>query len=231
MSACLDRSRVNERCDWTESPAALDLADWPQQVHLYKDTELADELAIRYADRQFKERYGHYGRGGLIEDGRFRERCTDSLLVSIAATHRLPLETVKQARARGYRDARWDAGVLLSFASLYGLLAWVVVRKMSRGFLADEQRAALVVSLLTSIPVALLGFQLFSIWGGTLEAFRIGNGHMSTYRAAKSPWPSHSMSLLVGAVTIFLLITVLYYWLESRRHRSARRPASEQKPT
>jgi hypothetical protein len=59
---CLDRARVNTRCEWDEqSVRALDLNDWSQLRHLYQDVELAEELAIRYADEVHKERFGFDG--------------------------------------------------------------------------------------------------------------------------------------------------------------------------
>ncbi|HWC74405.1 MAG TPA: hypothetical protein VG454_10760 [Gemmatimonadales bacterium] len=47
------------------------------------------------------------------------------LTVVIAAAHDLPRDKVDAARARGSRDWRWDAGVLVPFLGLYGWLAWI----------------------------------------------------------------------------------------------------------
>jgi hypothetical protein len=173
--ACLDRARVNTRCDWDEnSVRALALNDWSQQRHLYEDVELAEELAIRYADAVHKERFGFDGHGGLIENGRLRDRCMAALVSTIAAAHDLPVERVKQARLRGYRDPRWDVGVLLSFTGLYGLIAWRIVRRISRRFPVDDGWPALIAPLLASVPVGMAAFQFFILWGGGLEAIRLG---------------------------------------------------------
>jgi hypothetical protein len=220
VTGCLDRTRVNAQCEWSpESTSALDLTDWSKQLHLYKDVELAEELAIRYADTVHKERFGFDGHGGLIENGRLRDRCMAALMSAIAARHDLPLGRVEQARARGYRDARWDLGVLLSFACLFGLFAWIIAWAISRRFPVDEGWPALITPLLASVPIGIAALQLFTLWGAGLEAFRLGNGHVSSYRAAKSPWPAHSAALLIAGVTVFLLIAGLHYWLETRRHR------------
>ena len=214
ITGCLDRTRVNTKCEWPpESVRALDLNDWPQQRHLYADVELAEELAIRYADAVNKARTGYTGHGGLIDGGRLRDRCMASLTSAIAATHDLSVERVEQARARGYRDPRWDVGVLLSFACLYVFLAWMIVRAISRRFPADEGWPALAAPLLLSFPVSILAFQLFTLWGGTLEIIRLGNGHVSSYRAAKSPWPAHSATLLVAGVMVFLLVGGVHHWV------------------
>src|SRR5262249_16762608 len=43
LSGCLDRTRVNTRCEWNHEPVrSLDLRDWPQQRHLYEDVALAE---------------------------------------------------------------------------------------------------------------------------------------------------------------------------------------------
>jgi hypothetical protein len=219
MVACLDRARVNARCEWDEQVVrTLDLNDWSQQRHLYEDVELAEELVIRYADAVYKERFGFEGHGGLIENGRLRDRCMAALMTTIDVTHNLPMERVEQARSRGYRDPRWDFGVLLSFAGLYGFIAWTVVGAMSRRFPVDDGWPALIAPVIASVPIGMAAFQLFTLWGGGLEAIRLGNGHVSSYRAAKSPWAGHGAALWIAGVTVFLLIAGIHYWLQ-KRHR------------
>src|SRR5262245_30460688 len=145
LSACLDRTRVNTRCEWNqETVRSLDLSDWPQQRHLYDDVALAEELAIRYADTVHKGRYGFEGHGGLIESGRLRDRCMATLTAAIATTHNMTLDDVQRARARGYRDVRWDVAVLVSFTCLYAGLAWLILRAIARRFPIDEGWPALV---------------------------------------------------------------------------------------
>jgi hypothetical protein len=220
VSGCLDRTRVNEQCQWRpDSAGALDLTRANEQRHLYDDVELAEELAIRNADAIYKQRFGSYGHGGLIENGRLRERCMASLLSAVAAAHELRVEQVEHARARGYRDPRWDLGVLLSFGCLYGLLAWQIVRALSRRFPPDEGGEGLIASLLVSVPAGLTAFQLFMLWGGAFEAVRLGNGHVSSYRMARNPWPAHSGTLLIAGIMVFLLIAGLHHWRVSRHRR------------
>ena len=224
VSGCLDRTRINARCEWSrDSTGAIDLNDRTQQLHLYKDIEIAEELAITYADTTYKERFGYYGHGGLIGNGHLRDQCMATLMSTIAATHDLSLERVEQARAFGYRDVRWDIGVLLSFGCLYGLIAWTIVRRIARRFPVDEGWPAFVAPLLASVPVGTAAFGLFALWGGALEAFRIGNGHVSSYRAAKSPWPAHSAALVMAGIVVFLLIGGLHHWFN---HRSLGRRGS-----
>jgi len=73
---------------------------------------------------------------------------------AVASVHELPLERVEQARARGYRDWRWDAGVLVSFACLYGVLVWIGGGVVVRRFPREEGLSALLIPLVASLPVA-----------------------------------------------------------------------------
>ena len=207
LTACLDRTRVNSRCEWSpDSLRALDSSNWLQQRHLYADVELAEELAIRYADAKYKERTSFYGHGGLIDGGRLRDSCMASLVRSVAQAHSLTAEQVERARARGYRNPLWDAGVLLSFVGIYGLLAWLVAGQLTRRIPPEEDGLAIIAPLLLSLPIGILAYQFFAIWGGALETCRLGNGHVSSYRSAKPPWPQHSVALVTGAVVVFLIV-------------------------
>ena len=216
--ACLDRARVNTRCEWAfEVARPLDINDWPQQRHRYEDVAIAEDMAIRYADTVHKERVGSEGHGGLIEGGRLRERCMATLVSAIASTHQLTVDGVERARTRGYRDPRWDAAVLLSFACLYGLMAWTIVRAMARRLPAEDGWVAVAAPVLASLPIAVAAVQLFALWGAFWEVMRLGNGHVSSYRSARNPWAAHGAELWGAAVLIFLVAVAL-------RHR--RSPAS-----
>ena len=89
------------------------------------------------------------------------------LMSTIGATHNLPAERVEEARARGYRDPRWDLGVLLSFGCLYGCLAWLIVRAISHRFPIEDGWPAIIAPVLASLPVAIAAFQLFALWGSS----------------------------------------------------------------
>src|SRR5262245_21034373 len=217
LTACFDRTRVNTRCEWSpESAGALDLSDWPQQRHLYEDVALAEELAIRYADTMHKERYGFAGHGGLIEGGQLRDRCMAGLISAIATAHEMPEDQVRQARARGYRDIRWDVGVLISFTFLYAVLAWLILRRIARRFPIDEGWPAFVAPLVAAVPVGTAAFQLFLLWGSGLEAIRLGNGHVSSYRSSKPLWSQDKGELWIASIVAFLMIAALHRYATRR---------------
>lgn len=220
-AACIDHTRINNNCIWNpERVRDLDFSQWPQQRHLYDDVAIAEEIAIRHADAVHKERFGSFGHGGLIENGALRDRCMATLMNAIAATHDLPLDRVEQARARGYRDPRWDLAVLLSFVCLYGIAAWTVARAISRRFPTEDGGwFARVVPLLASIPIGIAGVQLFALWGAVSESIRVGNGHVSSYRSAKSPWADHQPAIVLAAVALYAVVAARRYSIERRRSR------------
>jgi hypothetical protein len=210
--ACLDRTRVNNRCEWApEAARPLDTGDRDQQRHLYDDVAIAEEVAIRSADAVHKQRFGTDAHGGLIDGGRLRDRCMAGLMTAIAAAHDLPLDRVERARADGYRDHRWDAGVLLSFTALYGIIAWALVLALSRRVPVDDGWFALAAPALASLPVGLAAVQLFALWGAMWEVVRVGNGHISRYRSAQSPWAAHRAEVWAAAMAVFLVVALLRY--------------------
>ena len=42
------------------------------------------------------------------------------------------------------------------------------------------------------------------------------NGHVSSYRAAKPPWPGYGPELMIAAVAIFLMVFGLERWARGR---------------
>lgn len=216
-AACIDRSRVNARCEWNgEAVTTLDLTDRELESHLDRDVELATELAVRYADTVHGQRFGYDGHGGLIEGGDLRNRCMATLLAAVANTHDVSLDRVVAARARGRRPMIWDAMVIVLFALMYGGISWVIVRALARQFPAGDGWPALVAPSIASLGVSACGLPLFELWAMTLEMVRVGNDHLSGYRASWSPWDEHLAALYLGGILTFLAIAGFQY----RRNRS-----------
>jgi len=222
LTACLDRTRVNTLCQWNpETARPLDLNDWPQQRHLYEDVAIAEELAIQYADAVHMERFGFQGHGGLIEGGRLRDRCMASLVSAIAETHGITVERVEQARARGYREIRWDIGVLVAFLCFYLAAAWAIVGAISRRFPIDEGWPALIAPLVAAVPIGTAAFQLLSLWGAGLEAIRLGNGHISSYRSSAPLLSQHKGAFWIASVAVFVAIAALHRWTQTHHRHDA----------
>src|SRR5258706_9480862 len=77
----IDRSRVNANCEWTgDSSFPIDQQNTAHQQHLVADAQLAEELAIRYADAEHKRLFGYEGHGGLIDNGQLSVGCMATLV-------------------------------------------------------------------------------------------------------------------------------------------------------
>jgi hypothetical protein len=216
-TGCIDRTRVNARCEWVpESADSFDLSGRQLERHLDRDIELATELAVRYADAAHKRRFGYEGHGGLIDGGRLRDGCMATLLSAIATTHHVSLDRVMAARASGRRPVAWDATVMLLFAIVYTYTSWVIARSISRRFPAEEGWPAVAAPVIASVGISAAGLQLFHLWAVTFEMARLGNDHLSGYRASWNPWEGHLVALYLGGILVFLVVAGLRYRLDKR---------------
>jgi len=217
---CIDRARVNERCEWSQEAAdSLNLSDRQLERHLDRDVELATDLAVRYADAVGKQRFGSEGHGGLIDGGQLRDRCMATLLSAVATTHHVPPDRVAAVRTRGRRPIAWDVMVIVLFACLYAVVSWPVAGAISRRFPPDEGWAALVAPATASVGISLLAIGLFDLWALAFEIVRLGNDHLSGYRASWSPWSGHLTALYIGGIALFVAAA-------GCRHRFTRRAPS-----
>jgi hypothetical protein len=206
VSGCIDRHRVNANCEWTgDTSFPFDPQNPAHQQHLITDAQLAEELAIRYADAKHKRLFGYEGHGGLIENGRLRERCMATLVDVIEKRHAVAAEQVRVAR--GQRHRTFDLAVGLLFLPLYWFGATVVCRRLSHRFSSDQRYVGLVATGLASIAVSFLGLQLGQLWLSVWEAIRVENGHLSSFRAAThNRWSQqHVGALFVGGILMFWL--------------------------
>jgi hypothetical protein len=205
---CIDRSRVNSGCEWTgDSAFPIDPRNAAHQTHLASDAHLAEELAIRHADVEFGRRFGVEHHGGLLDDGRLRGECLSRMLHAIENSHGATSEQVQLAR--GQRNLIYDVAVSLLFLPLYVLAAIAASRWVSRRFSTDERFARLVATGMASVAVSFLGLQSLRLWGGLWEVIRVGNGHMTSIRAAsQTAWLHHVDGQLIGGMLLFWLVAL-----------------------
>ena len=209
---CIPRDRVNENCEWTDDAGfPLDPRNPAHQRHLIEDAQLAEELAIRYADAEFGRRFGVEHHGGLIDNGRFRRECLSRVFHAIENNHAVTAEQVRVARS--VRDGTFDLAVVLLFLPLYSLGATIACRRLCRRFSSNEPRVGLVATGLASIAAAFLGLQSYRLWGALWEAVRVGNGHMTSIRAASySRWTQQYVGVdFIGGLLLFWLIALICY--------------------
>lgn len=205
---CIDRNRINSACHWTGDNAfPIDLSNAAHQKHLVGDAHIAEELAIRHADVEFGRRFGVEHHGGLIDDGRFRRECLSRMLHAIEDSHGATSEQVDLAR--GQRNRTYDVAASLLFLPFYILGAIAASRWLSRRFSSDERFVRLVATGMVSIAVSFLGLQSLRLWGGLWEVVRVGNGHMTSIRAAsQNIWIHHVDGQLIAGVLLFWLVSL-----------------------
>jgi len=205
---CTRRDPRNSNCEWPQETARpLDLSQSAQQRHLSDDAQLAEDLAIRYADSHRGPRSGHFE--GFDEYRQTRDRCMTALFEVIGNNHTVAREQVRQSL--GHRRTSLDLAVILSFAVLYGFAASGLAGQIWRRFPpAEEWIAGAVATLLTSAVISMAGVLLGELWATSVENLRIGSGHLS-YRVNRIPWVQHRLGLFVGGVVLFCIIAGLRY--------------------
>jgi hypothetical protein len=213
-SGCLPRERFNKNCEWTgDSAFPLDLQSAPDQHHLVEDAQLAEELAVRYADFKHGELFGYEGHGGLLQHGKVGNDCLAQLDAIIEANHGVTHEQIGDARIR--RDRWFDLAVLLSFGVLYAFGAMWACRWLARRFSENGPRFWAAAIMLSSVVVSVAGVQLLGMWATTVEMFRIGNDHLGPRRGALIPWTQHFSELFIGGVVVFLTAALVAHRVTS----------------
>jgi len=201
---CIDRSRLNPHCEWTRDEAfALDLSRLADQRHLVADAQLAEGLAVKFADTEHRRRSGYGGHGGLLEYGGVLRQCYGPLVDRIVRDHRVSATQVDAARR--VRDLRFDLPVELSFAGFYALIAYALGGRIRRRF-ADGSRAVQVgIVAAASAAASFLGIQLGVVWGAIWECVRIGDDHFGVFRASHPAVMQHLGAVFAGGVAVFAI--------------------------
>lgn len=218
---CIPRDRVNRSCEWTgDTTFSLDPQDPAHQQHLIEDAQLAEELGIRYADAEFGRRFGIEHHGGLLDNGRVRRECLSRIFHAIENNHDVTSDQIHVAR--GQRNRTFDLAVGLLFLPLYSLGATVACRWLCRRFSSNERLVGLVATGLASIAAAFLGLQCFRLWAAVWEVVRVGNGHMTSIRAASySRWSQQYVGAdFIGGLFLFWLIALICYRVVSHDEHS-----------
>lgn len=208
LPGCARPDRSNSNCEWpAETSVSPDPSNAAQQRHLSQDAQLAEDLAIRYADLHKGIHSGHFE--GEAEYAQARDQCMTVLFDTIANTHGVTEGQVRKSLLE--RPVYLDLAVVLSFAAFFCLAASNITRRVWQRFPSEEGWiAGTVATLLASAVVSAVGVAFGEIWSGTAETIRVGNGHLS-YRADRIPWGRHRLGLFVGGVVLFWLMAVFQY--------------------
>jgi hypothetical protein len=212
VSGCLDRRRVNVTCEWTgDSVFPIDSQNPGQRQHLVADAQLAEEVAIRYADREHLRRFGTEAHGGLIDQGRLRQQCMSRMVDAIRRNHQVTAEQVQVAR--GQRNQALDLAAGLTFLPIYAFGSFLVCGWLRRRFSLDGPTVWLVATGLASTVASVVGLQAGQLWSSVWEVGRVGNGHISAFRmATNNRWSQHHVgTLFLAGVVLFWIVALLRY--------------------
>ena len=200
-AGCVRRDGRNSDCRWpAETGEHLASA-----YHLSRDADLAEDLAIRYADvhhglhTPYWESWEAYGAA--------RDRCMGTLFEQIAKEHGVPLERVSSSLGRD--RAYIDLAVNLPFVLFYCLAAMTATRVIWRRYPPAEDGwiTGATMILLLSLAFAVAGTMIGRLWSGAVEHFRVGNGHLS-YRELRLPWLRHETALFASMLILFWLAAI-----------------------
>jgi hypothetical protein len=207
---CIERDRVNSICEWTgDTKFPFDSQNPAHQQHLIKDAQLAEDLAVRYADTEHKRLTGYTGHGGLIDNGRVVNECMARLYTMIENEHSATSEQIQVARAQ--RNRAFDVAVGLLFLPLYSFAATAACRRVWHRFASHQRYVGLVVMGLVSFAASFLGLVAGQLWFAIWEIVRIGNDHFGGNRAAHNLWVEHAGELFIAGIVLFWIIALLRY--------------------
>ena len=196
---CMDASRVNTVCRWSDSaPRALDLSRASDRDHLRVDTKLAGELALRMADVRYRN--SPTGARPIVT------QCRNALYDTIISRHgvtRADIDRATMARV-------WWVDIVVVFLPMAVLLVFAmdrVTQRICRAFDADDRTVA-AISMAASVPgLALIGVGVTQFWAFGVEAWLLRNGHVS-FRAFQIPSVAHAWITFLGAVALCAVVAL-----------------------
>jgi len=174
----------------------LDLSIAADRRHLRNDAITAEDVAIRWADRQYHLMPEYESR---------RDECMTSLFTGIANQHGVAIATVRRYTLE--RDLVFDLGLTLCFGFIYAIGAYRLCGWI-RGRFADDERGYWIMVVMLSVCVALVGVMLGNLGSILAEWAQLNSGHLS-YRMTRLPWRKHWVTLFGCGVIIFGLIALV----------------------
>lgn len=128
----------------------------------------------------------------------FRRECLARMLTAVERNHDVTADAL--GAARGQRNRAFDVAVSGLFLPLYLLGGIAASRWLSRRLATLDRFVRLIAAAILSVAFSFLGLQVLRLWGTVWEVIRVGNGHMSSMRAAsQSRWMDHVDGQLVEA--------------------------------
>jgi hypothetical protein len=195
---CVRRDGRNSDCRWPAETGERRV----DAGHLSADAELAEDLAIRYADARGL-RTPYYVSGTDYDAA--RDRCMADLFGAIARTHGVPVNSV--SGSLGQNRALIDTAEIVPFVLLFCWGASAATRMIWRKYPPAENGwlAGIVMLAFLSLVLAAGSTLLGEVWCWYAESYRIGNHHMS-FRVQRLWWGQHRTGLFVTGFAVFSLM-------------------------
>ena len=184
---------ISPNCTWNEDDSrSLDLTKTSERRHLRFDAVTAEDMAIRWADRNFAH---------LPEYDQQVDQCMATLFQGVAQHHGVDVAIVRKYSRE--RDVFVDAAVVLSFGLLYAVAAYMFAGRIRRRFPRGEP-GFWIMTLTMAVGVSLVGVAVGNIWSIVIETFRLNSAHLS-YRMNLIPLRQHWAVLFVCGFVVFTL--------------------------
>ena len=207
-TACIDRSRLNANCEWSSDRAGtLDVARPADDRHLVADAQLAEGLAVRFADAEHRRRFGYGGHGRLLEKGEVLHTCMDRMVAAIERDHGVTAAQIDAARGR--RSWWFDGPVIGVYAVWYVLAVALLSRWLQRRFVDASRPLRAAIGAASSTAASAVGIQLGVVWSAIWETVRIGDDHFGSFRATRPPWDGHLAVVFAGAVILYWIVAAV----------------------
>lgn len=194
-TACLDQSRVNPRCQWTDPTrlSRLDLRDAAQRSHLATDVQVAEELGVRAGDAVKRQ-------VGVSAAGRVSVACTEQVFGSIMREHGVTRAEIDSVR--GARDAWVDiAAVYLPMLLLLAVASDMTVRRLL--VIPREDRWLFAAGLVFfAVAASAMAIGVTQFWAGIVNDLRLGDSHLS-YRGFYLPINRHGWIAFFTGIAVF----------------------------
>ncbi len=199
-TGCLDQSRVNAKCEWTDPSALaqLDLHDRAQRAHLVSDVRIAEELGVRAGDAVKRQ-------VGVPASGKVRLECTEQMFASITRQHGVSRADIEGVR--GVRNVWVDAAtVYLPMILLLGIVSDRILRRLLT--LPAEDRWLVVTGVIFfSVVTSAIAIAVTQYWVGIVESLRYGDSHLS-YRAFYIPINQHGWIAFFTGLAVYAMAAV-----------------------
>lgn len=202
LVGCMDESRVNSVCRWSDSEARpLDLRRAADREHLRVDAKVAGELGLRFADVRYRN-VPMFARPLLAQ-------CRGALYDSIIHRHGVTQAQIDQATMARV----WWADIVLVFLPLAAVAVLAmdfVTRRICRAFDTDD-RVIATASAAALVPItAALVLGATQFWAMWIEALLLRNGHVS-FRASQIPAIAYAWTTYAGAFVLCSAVAALRF--------------------